>query len=121
MPAVLENGRTSRINDKAMGINNPTVAMDIDVYALLPNNVRSVLRPPSNTRMIRPRYPRAWIASWVPCVKHAVPPTGTPQTTPMRISPKIPQYKRWSSAYLTPFRSMRNEERERMTVIPGAS
>ena len=121
VPALVGNGRTRRINDNAIGINNPTVAIDIDIYALLRSNVRSVLRPPSKTRLIKPRYPNAWIASWVSCLNHAVPPTGRPQTTPIRISPMIPQCNRWSSVYLTPLSNRRNEARERITVIPGAS
>ena len=55
VPELPENGRTSRIKDKAMGINKPTVATAIDIYIVFRSRTRSMLRPPSNTRPIRPR------------------------------------------------------------------
>lgn len=54
VPALLENGSASRVKDKAIGNDKPTVAMDIDTYALSRNRARSVLRPPSKTRLMRP-------------------------------------------------------------------
>lgn len=80
-----------------------------------------MLRPPSKTRLIRPRYPKAWMATWVPWDNHAVPPTGSPQITPIRISPMIPQYKRRSKIYRVPLSSSRKEARGRICVIPGSS
>ena len=55
MPALLENGRTSRMNDKAIGIRSPMVATDMDIYAVLRSIRRSVLRPPSKTSPIKPK------------------------------------------------------------------